>query len=57
MIYSDATEHSATPAMEAVMTASMTDSARPAGVQANSRFAQDKVFRIAPQRPFDVRHG
>ena len=51
MISSDASEHSAMPATEAVTTASTTDSARPVGAQVNSRFAQDqgKVAKIPPR--------
>ena len=48
IIFSNASEHFATTAMEAATTASMTDSARPAGAQANSRFAQNKVLKIPP---------
>ena len=48
MISSDASEHSATPATEAVTTASKTDSVRPAGGPANSRFAQDMVAKTLP---------
>ena len=40
MISSDASEHSAMPAMEAATTPSRTDSAKPAGAQVISRFAQ-----------------
>jgi hypothetical protein len=46
MIFSDASEHFATPATEAASTTSRTDSVRPAGAQVNSRFADTEAEAV-----------
>ena len=46
MIFSDASEHFATPAMEAASTTSRTDSAKPVGEQENSRFADTEAEAV-----------
>jgi len=57
MLFSGASEHFATPAMEAASTASRTDSAKPVGAQVNSRFAEAEAEAVCKAKTVRPKFG